>query len=72
MPEQAAGSRRRDVGGASVGCATFGYLFIACDDGRSSPFGEPSFVEGLHQYFRFYQPTAGYFDRSWPLDFEQI
>jgi len=24
-------------------------------------------------YFRFYQPTEGYFDRSWPLpDFEQI
>jgi hypothetical protein len=24
-------------------------------------------------YFRFYNPTAGYFDRSWPLpDFERI
>jgi hypothetical protein len=24
-------------------------------------------------YFRFYQPTEAYFDRSWPLpDFEQI
>ena len=24
-------------------------------------------------YFRFYQPTAAYFDRSWPLpDFEQV
>jgi hypothetical protein len=24
-------------------------------------------------YFRFYQPTEAYFDRSWPLrDFEQV
>ena len=24
-------------------------------------------------YFRFYQPTEGYFDRTWPLpDFEQL
>jgi hypothetical protein len=24
-------------------------------------------------YFRLYQPTAAYFDRSWPLpDFEQV
>jgi hypothetical protein len=54
-----------------------GSVDIYC--GPNAPFGfEKNWVPTVpgrnwFAYFRLYQPTAAYFDRSWPLpDFEQV
>jgi hypothetical protein len=54
-----------------------GSVDIYC--GPTAPAGfEPNWIptvpsKNWFAYFRFYQPTEGYFDRSWPLpDFEQV